>query len=124
MHLHERAAQLEQAGRLPQPSRDYANVDSYDGATHVLIRLGYQPATGRYLYLYDLDTHHAGQNAARATGLAAIRDRWCGPDAEFIAGVRKMTTAIDRVLNQVELCQFRHEVGCVERSEARRTRPM
>ena len=66
MHLHERAAQIEQAGRLPLPSREYANVADYDDATHILIRLGLQPASGRYLYMADLDTHHAGQNAARA----------------------------------------------------------
>ena len=65
MHLHERAAQIEQAGRLPLPSREYANVADYDDATHILIRLGLQPS-GRYLYMADLDSHHAGQNAARA----------------------------------------------------------
>src|SRR5687768_919371 len=57
--------ELQATGRVPVYCYKQATVE-LDKADNVQIVLGYQPATGRFLYMDDLDSHKPGQNAAAA----------------------------------------------------------
>src|SRR5687767_6837396 len=72
--LQTRYQELQASGRVPLYGYRLAIVDNLAKADTVLIQLGYQSTTGRYLYLIDLDSHHAGQNAdaARAAIVVAL----------------------------------------------------
>lgn len=63
--LQTRYQELEAAGRLPLYAYGYATRSRAADADTVLIRLGLQPS-GRYLYMDDLDSHTAGQDASAA----------------------------------------------------------
>lgn len=64
-NLESRSAALGAAGRRALYGYGHALVDSPAKADQVLIALGLQPC-GRYLYMADLDSHTAGQDADAA----------------------------------------------------------
>jgi hypothetical protein len=67
-HLQTRYAELHAAQRVPLYGYGLAVVDEPSKADGILLKLGYQPTTGRFLYLLDLDgpNHGPSFNADKA----------------------------------------------------------